>query len=350
MSSAVRIGYKASAEQFGPRELLAFSIEAEQAGLEIIAVSDHFQPWRHTTGHAPAAMPWLAALGQVTRTATLGTSALTPTMRYHPAIIAQSFATMACLTPGRIFLGAGSGEALNETPATGEAFPGRKERRLRLAEAVALIRLLWSEERVDFAGDYYKVARATIYDRPERPIPIYLAAAGPLAARLAGRAGDGLICTSGKDPALYTALLENLEAGAAEAGRDAAAITRYIEVKVSYDRDLAYAKDACSWWGALGLTAEQKEDVEDPLEMERLADAQPEQAQRRFIVSDDPGEVVERIAAYADLGFEELILHGPGADQSRFIAQFSQDVLPALRERVATESGQRGARSEAASR
>src|SRR4051812_46921250 len=112
--TSVRIGYKASAEQFGPKELLDISVAAEGRGMEIISVSDHFQPWRHHTGHAPAAMPWLAALGQATSKAFLGTSVLTPTLRYHPSIVAQSFATMASLTPGRIFLGIGTGEAMNE--------------------------------------------------------------------------------------------------------------------------------------------------------------------------------------------------------------------------------------------
>ena len=149
---AVRIGYKASAEQFDPVTLLEYSVEAERAGLEIVAVSDHFQPWRHHGGHSPAALPWLAAAGQRTQSALLGTSVLTPTLRYHPSVIAQAFATLGCLSPGRIFLGVGTGEAMNETPVTGGDFPGRKERRLRLAEAIELIRRLWSEERVDFEG------------------------------------------------------------------------------------------------------------------------------------------------------------------------------------------------------
>ncbi len=330
----VRIGYKASAEQFGPARLLRYAREAERMGLEIIAISDHFQPWRHSTGHAPAAMPWMAAASQATTTATLGTSVLTPTLRYHPSIVAQSFATIGCLAPGRVFLGIGSGEAMNETPATGDEFPGRKERRLRLEESVELIRRLWREERVDFEGEYYKVSRATIYDRPEQEIPIYIAASGPLAAKLAGRVGDGFICTSGKDPALYTTLLENVAAGAESSGRSLDQIRKFLEVKVSYDRDLEYARQVCHWWGALALSPEQKEGVEDPIEMERLADAQPEKAQSRFIVSDDPTDVIERIGTYLDLGFDEIVIHAPGDDQSRFLQQFSEDVLPGLRARA----------------
>jgi len=214
---------------------------------------------------------------------------------------------------------------------TGGAFPGRKERRLRLAEAIELIRTLWSEERVDFQGEYYRTERATVYDRPDQPVPIYVAASGPLAAKLAGRAGDGFICTSGKDPALYEELLENVAAGAEQAGRDPAALRRMIEVKVSYDRDRERAFSNTHWWAALALTPEQKEGVEDPVEMERLADANLDRAHTRFICSDDPHEVADGVARYTTLGFDELVVHGPGNDQARFIEQFSADVLPLLR-------------------
>ena len=327
----MRIGYKASAEQFGPPELLEYSVQAERAGFEIVAVSDHFQPWRHKGGHSPAALPWLGAATQATRTATLGTSVLTPTLRYEPAVVAQAFATLATLAPGRVFLGVGTGEAMNETPVTGGAFPGRKERRLRLAESIRLMRQLWTEERVDFDGEYYKTDRATIYDRPDEPVPIYVAASGPLAAKLAGRVGDGFICTSGKDPQLYEDLLANVAAGAEQAGRDAGAIRRMIEIKVSYDRDAERARTNTHWWAALALTPEQKEGVEDPIEMERLADENLDRAPSRFICSNDPDEVVAAIGTYVDLGFEELVVHGPGGDQARFIQQFAEDVLPKLR-------------------
>jgi coenzyme F420-dependent glucose-6-phosphate dehydrogenase len=326
----VKIGYKASAEQFGPTELMGYAVEAERAGFEIVAVSDHFQPWRHHGGHSPAALPWLGAVGQRTERAVLGTSVLTPTLRYHPSIIAQAFATMACLTPGRVFLGVGTGEAMNETPVTGGAFPGRKERRQRLAEAIELIRRLWTDERIDFQGNFYSTANATIYDRPTEPVPIYVAASGPLAAKLAGRVGDGFICTSGKDPALYGELLANVEEGANGAGRDPGAIKRMIEVKVSYDRDREDAVRNCEWWAALALTPEQKEGVEDPIEMERLADENADKAHTRFIASNDPDEIAEKIGVYVDLGFDELVLHFPGPDQSTAIGEFAADVLPRL--------------------
>jgi coenzyme F420-dependent glucose-6-phosphate dehydrogenase len=330
----IKLGYKASAEQFGPRDLLEFSQLAEQVGLDSVAVSDHFQPWRHKTGHAPNSLVWLGALAEATERVEMLTSVLTPTMRYHPSIVAQSFGTLGCLAPGRVILGVGTGEAMNETPATAAEWPGAKERRLRMAEAIELIRELWTGERVTFDGEYYRTDKATIYDKPEQPVPIYVAASGPLAAKLAGRAGDGFICTSGKGPDLYEQLLGNVAEGAEAAGRDASSIERTIEVKVSYDRDADYALKACEWWAALALTPDEKSGIEDPIEMERLADEHADRAHTRFIVTADPEECAEKIWWYVDQGFQHLVFHGPGDDQLRFLDQFAEDVLPLLRSRA----------------
>ena len=331
--NGVRFGYKASAEQFGPRELLDFSVLAEEVGLDVVAVSDHFQPWRHSTGRAPNALVWLGALAASTDRVAIGTSVLTPTLRYHPAIVAQAFGTLAQLAPGRVFLGVGTGEAMNETPATGLEWPAFKERFDRLVEAIELKRLLWAEERVTFEGTYYRTEAATVYERPEHPIPIYVAASGARTAKMAGRVGDGFICTSGKKPELYRELLDAVEEGAREAGKDPAGVHRLIEVKVSYDHDPERARHDCGWWAALSLSTEEKSGIEDPIELERLADANADRAASRFIVTDDPEECVERIAPYVELGFDDLVFHAPGADQRRFLEAFSQDVLPRLRER-----------------
>jgi coenzyme F420-dependent glucose-6-phosphate dehydrogenase len=330
----VKFGYKASAEQFDPKRLLEYAVQAETVGLDSVAVSDHFQPWRHKTGHAPNSLAWLGAAAVATQRVELFTSVLTPTMRYHPSIVAQAFGTLGCLAPGRVILGVGTGEAMNETPATAAEWPGAKERRLRMAEAIQLIKQLWAEERVTFEGEYYKTDRATIYDKPEQPVPIYVAASGPLAAKLAGRVGDGFICTSGKKPELYEELLANVAEGAQNAGRDAAAIEHTIEIKVSYDRDAEYALKACEWWAALALTPDEKSGIEDPVEMERLADEHADRAHTRFIVTNDPQEAAEKIWWYVDQGFTHLVFHGPGDDQARFLEQFSADVLPLLRERA----------------
>ena len=330
--SDLKLGYKASNEQFGPRELLDYGVLAEQRGFDSVFVSDHLQPWRHDGGHAPFAMSWLGALGARTERITMGTSVLTPTFRYHPAIVAQAFATLGCLFPERVVLGMGSGESMNEVPL-GIEWPDGKERFARFREAVKLIRQLWSEERVTFEGEYYRTENATIYDRPDKPVPIWLASSGPAATRFAGRQGDGWITTSGKDPALYTdTLLPAIAEGAQAAGRSIKDIEMMIEVKVSYDHDRDEAMQATKFWGALGLSADQKSGVEDPVEMQRLADElSVEQTAKRFIVSTDPDEHVEQIKRYIDVGFNHLVFHAPGPDQAKFLTLYSEEILPRLR-------------------
>jgi coenzyme F420-dependent glucose-6-phosphate dehydrogenase len=331
----LKLGYKASAEQFGPRELLDFSCYAEEVGFDSVFVSDHFQPWRHTGGHAPFSFSWLGALGARTSRIKMGTSVLTPSFRYHPSIVAQAFGTLGAMFEDRMILGIGTGESLNEVPATGMAWPEMKERFARMREALTLIRQLWAEERVSFHGEYYKTEKATIYDRPSTPIPIYVAAAGPQVAKYAGRAGDGFICTSGKAPSLYTeTLLPNVAAGVETSGRPQDAIDRMIEMKVSFDTDRARAMEDTRYWAALALSPQEKVSVEDPLAMERLSDALPvERAASRWIVSTDPDEHVDKIAAYVDLGFKHLVFHAPGPDQKRFLKLYADTVLPRLRAR-----------------
>jgi coenzyme F420-dependent glucose-6-phosphate dehydrogenase len=330
----LKLGYKASAEQFDPRTLLEFSILAEQVGFDSVVVSDHFQPWRHTDGHAPFSFAWLGALGQRTSRVLLGTSVVTPTYRYHPSIVAQAMATLAYLTPGRVLLGIGTGESMNEVPPTGIEWPEFKERYARLREAVTLMRRLWTEERVTFDGEYYHTRDATVYDRPVGSIPLYVAAGGPQMAKYVGRVADGMICTSGKGEALYRdQLLPALVEGALAAKRDPETIDRMIEVKVSFDPDRRRALEDTRFWGALALSSDEKTGVEDPMVMERLADALPtERTASRFIVSTDPDEHVERIKFYTDLGFTHLVFHAPGKDQARFLEVYARDVLPRLRQ------------------
>jgi coenzyme F420-dependent glucose-6-phosphate dehydrogenase len=329
----MKLGYKASAEQFGPGQLLDFACEAEAVGFDSVFVSDHFQPWRHTNGHAPYSLAWLGALGAKTSRVVMGTSVLTPSFRYHPSIVAQAFGTLGVMFPGRVVLGIGTGESLNEVPATGMAWPEMKERFARLRESVRLIKQLWAEERVSFEGDYYKTADATIYDRPDVPVPIFVAAGGPMVAKYAGRAGDGFICTSGKATSLYTEkLIPGVEEGLKLSGRPANAIERMIEVKVSFDTDLDRAREDTRHWAALALSPEEKMSVEDPLAMEKLADALPvERAASRWIVSTDADEHVEEIGKYVKLGFDHLVFHAPGPDQSRFLQLYGEVVLPRLR-------------------
>ena len=264
---------------------------------------------------------------------------LTPTFRHHPAIVAQAMGTLGVLFPGRIWLGVGTGESMNEAPLDTD-WPDTKERFARLKEAVTLIQTLWTSDRVTFDGTYYRTRNATIYDRPETPIPIYIAAAGASAARLAGRVADGLICTSGKAMELYAeTLLPAVMDGARAAGRDPANVELTLEMKVSFDSDRDRAREDTRNWAALALSPEEKTGVDDAVEMERRADAlSTERAASRWIVSSDPDEHVERIRPYLDLGFTHLIFHAPGPDQRRFLQLYAAEVLPRLRD-LATRAG-----------
>jgi coenzyme F420-dependent glucose-6-phosphate dehydrogenase len=329
--ASLKLGYKASSEQFGPTELLDYAVLAETVGLDSVWISDHFQPWRHTGGHAPFSLAWLGALGARTSRVLIGTSVLTPTFRYHPSIVAQAFATLGVLFPGRVALGVGTGESLNEVPAIGMVWPEQKERTARFKEAIDLIRRLWREEQLTYDGTFYKTVNATIYDRPELPVPIYVAAAGPVMAKFAGEHGDGFICTSGKSWDLYTqTLLPNVHTGVEQVGKKA--FDRMIEIKLSFDTDRDRALQDTRFWGALALRPEEKLNVENALEMERLADALPvERAALRWIVSNDPEEIVQRVGKYVELGFNHLVFHAPGPDQSRFLKLFGEQLAPRLR-------------------
>lgn len=329
----MRFGYKASAEQFAPRELVEYAVLAEELGFDSVVVSDHFQPWRHDGGHAPFSFSWLAAVGERTERILLGTSVVAPAYRYHPGIVAQAMGTLGCLYPGRVFLGVGTGEAMNEVPL-GVHWPEQKVRFQMLKEACLLMRELWSGERVTFGGEHFQTENATVYDRPDGGVPLYIAASGPAAARLAGRIGDGFITTSGKARELYTdKLLPAVREGIEKEGREASEVELTLEVKVSFDTDSERALQDTRHWGALALSPEEKVGVEDPVEMQRLADALPvERAASRWIVGDDPAEHVQRLQGYADMGFTHMVFHFPGPDQDRALRLYAEQVLPLLRQ------------------
>jgi coenzyme F420-dependent glucose-6-phosphate dehydrogenase len=331
---SIRVGYKASAEQFGPRDLVEYAVRAEELGLDSVTVSDHFLPWRHEGGHAPFALAWMAAVGERTNRVLIGTSVLTPTFRYNPAVIAQAFATLGMLYPDRVMLGVGTGEALNEIATGYEGdWPEFKERFARLREAVRLMRELWRGDRVDFDGDYYRLKGASIYDVPEGGVPIYVAAGGPAVAKYAGRAGDGFICTSGKGEELYKdKLIPAVREGAAAADRNVDDIDKMIEIKISYDPNPDLALENTRFWAPLSLTAEQKHSIDDPIEMEKAADALPiEQVAKRWIVASDPDEAVAKVKDYVGWGLNHLVFHAPGHDQRRFLELFQRDLEPRLR-------------------
>ena len=320
------IGYHAGSEQFAPGDLVAQAVAAEQAGFETFSASDHLHPWQDNQGHAGHAWMTLAAAGQRTERMLLGTSVTCPIYRYHPVEVAHAFATLGVLCPGRVFLGLGTGEALNEQPYA--AWGPYRERAERLVEAIRLIRRLWSEDWVDFEGRYYQARGVRLYDKPSAPVPIYVAASGPKSGRIAGAEGDGWISdrhTFLRDAATRQAF----EEGARAAGRDPNAMPRIVELyAVAGEREEAL--DAAEFWRFLPVFGDVV-NVADPRAVQRIAEKAPlERVIASWVVSSDPGDHISAISELIDRGATHVLLHSPQQDQSRLIDFYARNVLPVL--------------------
>lgn len=306
-------------------------MEAERQGFDSVFVSDHFHPFWHRDGHASFALAWLAALGQRTRRVQLGTSVLAPTFRLHPAVVAQAAMTVACLTPGRLLLGVGSGEPINEMPALGIEWPAFPERLGRLEEAVAVIGRLWGGDFVDYQGRYFQLRGARLYDRATPPPRLLIAASSASAAELAGRAAGGLICTSGLGlERIRETVLPALSRGAAAAGRRLDSLVKVLEVKVAFDPESGRAREETEIWSALAHLSVK---TGDPRELERLAAGSQATAPSRWLVAEDAGEHVEQLRPWLELGFDHLVFHSPARDQRRFLSLYVERILPQLRKR-----------------
>ena len=306
---------------------------AEQVGFDSVWVSDHFQPWRHQDGHAPVFDGVAGRSGRANRTCNHGHQRRHSDVQIPSVRGCQAMATLTALSPERVILGVGTGESINEVPATGMVWPKFKERFDRLQESIDLMRQLWTKERVTYNGHYYQTRNATVYDRPAQPIPVYVAAAGPTASRLAGETGDGFICTSGKAPELYReVLLPNVQQGIEKSGRNFGELEKMIEMKVSFDPDLDCARNDTLHWAALALSPEEKTGIDDPVEMENRANAlSVERAASRWLVASHVEEHIEQIKPYVELGFTHLVFHAPGPDQEKFLRLYAEVVLPRLR-------------------
>ncbi|HEU4341216.1 MAG TPA: TIGR03557 family F420-dependent LLM class oxidoreductase, partial [Candidatus Binatia bacterium] len=332
----LRLGWKAGTEQHPPEELLEYAIAAEAAGFDSIDVSDHFHPWAEK-GQACFVWTWLGAAATKTSRMTLGTGVTCPTLRYHPAIIAQASATLACLAPGRSFLGVGTGEALNEYSATGQ-WPDYKIRRAQLAEAIDLIRALWTGEKVTHRGAYYQTRQAKLYTRPREPIRLYISTMVPNSARFAGKYGDGLITVGGEEPETYRQIFENFEAGAREAGKDPSQMPRMIELAVDYTDDEAKAIECRkAYWAGVFIPALFTERIYTPKMSEDNGKAVGADTIREAVcISANPDAHVQFAQRYIDMGFDHLIFHSAGPDQRAFLEGYGRDVLPQLRQRRQT--------------
>jgi TAT-translocated FGD2 family F420-dependent dehydrogenase len=315
-----------SHEQFPTAQLVEFAAAAEQAGFSHLWASDHLQPWQHNEGHA--AFPWLTLglVSQRTRTVVFGTGVTCPIYRHHPTEVAQAFATLTELAPGRVFLGVGTGEALNELAGTGQ-FGRYAERHDRLIEAITLIRQLWSGQRVSFRGRYFQTEQLQLYDLPTSPPPIYVAAGGPKSATLAGQYGDGWITTGATvDPRLRAAFAQGTRAG----GKDPAHMPIFLEtfVVVGDRSDLDYA--AQRWRFLAAPPTAHLVDQPNPVTIEQTVARVPlPQVSASWVVGTDPARHIAAAQKLLDAGITPFI-HAAQADPRRVIDFYGQRVLPQL--------------------
>jgi TAT-translocated FGD2 family F420-dependent dehydrogenase len=327
------LGFMLGHEQFRVPELVELGVAAERAGFDLIAASDHFQPWQANEGHSGEAWVTLAALGQRTSRVWMGTTVTCPTLRYPPAVVAEAFASLAWLTPGRVFLGVGSGEALNEEAATGQ-WPQWAERSERLVEATDVIRRLWTGEPVDHRGKYYAVD-AKLYDPPPHPIPILMAGNSGKALERCGRYADGLIT----DPGTWKRHRARFEAGAKAAGKNPADMPVLVEqfVTVGTRDDAARAAEL---WRFLPKAFKSYFEIRDPQAIEARATAELpiEKVIADWIVSPDPAEHAEKIAALFRAGATIVNVHSGQPDQKRVIELYGREVLPKVAPRAAASA------------
>lgn len=326
--SGAHVGYAAMLEQFGPIEVTDYTVAAEAAGFNGVMAADHFQPWVPTQGQAPFVWNVLTAMGERT-TGDLGPGVTCPSFRFHPAIVAQASATLAVMYPGRHWLGLGSGEALNEH-IVGGYWPEAAERLERMWEAVEVIQKLFSGKDVKHRGTHFRMETCRLWTLPQTPPPIYIATAGPLTAKRAGRLTDGII-TPGAPTDKIAGLLERFDAGAKEAGREAGSQVKIVQLHMSWAQtDEQALENAVREWPTGGMKFA-KQDIKSPFDFEQMANlVRPEDFTGRMLISSDLDAHRADIQRYLDLGIDRIYLHNVGRNQREWIEAFGRDVLPKL--------------------
>lgn len=320
------VSFMLAHEQFPVPELIRLGAAAENAGFDLVATSDHFQPWQANERHSGQAWVTLGALGQRTEHIWMGPTVTCPTLRYNPAVVAEAYATLSLLYPGRIFLGLGSGEALNEQAATG-IWPAWRERWDRLIEAVSIIRRLWSGEAVRYKGAHYTVD-GKLYDPPAQPIPLLLAANGPKAMKLAGEHGDGLIT----DPQTWKLHKTEWETGARSAGKDPRTMPVLVEAFVVVG-DQSDAQTSARLWNFIPKAFKGYQNIPDPAQIERRAQSELPlpKVYGDWTVSANGADHVQTIQKLLDSGVTIVNIHSGQPDQQKVIEFYGREVLPRLR-------------------
>jgi coenzyme F420-dependent glucose-6-phosphate dehydrogenase len=319
----LQIGYMAPSHQLAPSELVDLAVMAEDLGLDSVFVPDQFQPWRRV-GHAVAAMPWLAYVGARTSRIILGVNALAASRRRTPAVIAQEFATLGCLLPGRVVLSMGVGEGHDEVAATGHRWPAPQARLGRLEEALEIVSRLWRGDRVTFDGHYFRTKDASIHDLPETPVRLLATAHTSGEAQVAGAFADGMMTTSGLGLQQQT---EVIVPTARAAGRNRS-LDLVLEVKLSYDENPRRAARGAKRWAPSGVLDDPSA---PPALIETTRGAIEGDLATEWLVASSPDQVVPVLRQYEALGFGHLVLTGPGNNQERFLHDVASDLLPLLR-------------------
>src|SRR5271157_304489 len=337
----VTVGWQGGPEQYDPLELLDQAVAAEKAGFETILVDDHFHPW-DPSGQSCFTWSWLGAAAARLNGIEIGTGVTCPILRYNPAIVAQAAATIDRMNPGPVYLGVGTGEALNEYPTTG-LWPGYNMRQDMLRESMDLIRALWTGAEITYEGDYYDTRKARLYTPPRRNIPIYISSLVPESAYFAGRYGAGLISV-GNPPDVMRLLISNFDAGAREAGKDPEQMPKMVLFNVSYTDDVDTAVQIHrKTWASTAIHAMYLQNIYTP-EMAAMNGAVVgnDFLRDHMSISTDP-EVHARFAQqFIDAGFNRLYVHSSGPDQFEFIENYGKSVIPLIKEKRPSEAPARG--------
>ena len=322
------IGYQLSLEQFQPDSALEQVMRSEKEGFQSIWASDHFHPWFHTNASSVFAWTFLASAAQATQKVRLGTAATCPILRYHPALIAQAFATLNYMYGDRIFLSLATGEPFNELPL-GYEWPSHSVRIQMLEEAITLIRKLWGGEFVSFTGNFYKLKGAKLYTPPKSSVPIFIAGSGKKACELAGRIGDGLLTSSPSEESLNSVIFPALRKGLTESGREFDTFNKSVEIGMSYSQDYEKALESVRPWGGTMLPIFRKALVTDPREIEACGTlVGDKQLSSSWIIATSSEPFIKAIERFKQLGFNNVHVTSSSPDQCEFIRLFGKEVIP----------------------
>lgn len=329
----LNLGIKISPEQYPPGDMLEHAIAAEEAGFDSLNVSDHFHPWDES-GQCSFTWTWLGAAAARLKRMSMGTGVTCPILRYNPAIIAQAMATLDNMSAGRVYLGVGTGEALNEYPVTAE-WPDYNERRDMMLEAMELIRALWTGAEVTFEGQYYTTQKAKLYTAPARDIPIYVSSLVPESAYFSGMYGDGLITAGGYSPGTYREMIGNFDSGARVAGKEPSLMPHHIEYSVGYtDNVEAVVEEIRQYWAGTAIHAMYLQKIYTPkMSAENGAVVGKDTIRKKTLITSDPEQHAKLAQRYIDLGFRELYVHIAGPDHIEAVRRYAREVLPIIRQR-----------------